>query len=66
MKRRGFALLLATSVLAVAIACRKIFWRPAAALAGALPRGVRLDPLYDFVRAAAYLDGYRRALRRSP
>ena len=51
--------------LAVAIACRKIFWRPAAALAGALPRGVRFDPLYDFVRAAAYLDGYRRALRRS-
>ncbi|MGH2571490.1 MAG: glycosyltransferase family 2 protein, partial [bacterium] len=51
--------------LAVAIACRKMFWRPAAALAGALPHGVRCDPLYDFLRAAAYLDGYRRALRRS-
>lgn len=50
--------------LAVAVACRGVFWRPAAALAEALPRRLRLDGLYDFVRAAAYLDGYRRALRR--
>jgi glycosyltransferase involved in cell wall biosynthesis len=51
--------------LAVAIACRRLFWGTAAALAGALPRGVRWDPLYDFLRAGAYLDGYRRALRRN-
>ena len=50
--------------LLVAITCRGLFWRPAAALAEALPRGLRLDALYDFVRAAAYLDGYRQALRR--
>lgn len=50
--------------IAAAIACRAVFWRPAAALAEALPRGWRLDALYDFVRAAAYLDGYRRAIRR--
>ena len=33
------------------------------ALAGSLPAFVRADPLFDFVRAAAYLDGYRRSLR---
>lgn len=49
--------------IAAALACRPLFWRPAAALAGALPAFVRADSLFDFVRAAAYLDGYSRALR---
>jgi glycosyltransferase involved in cell wall biosynthesis len=49
--------------LAAAVAFRPILWRPAARLAGALPAGVRVDFLFDFVRAAAYLDGYRHALR---
>jgi glycosyltransferase involved in cell wall biosynthesis len=48
---------------ACALACRKAFWGPAAALGQLLPRGVPAAPLYDFVRAAAYLDGYRAALR---
>jgi glycosyltransferase involved in cell wall biosynthesis len=45
------------------VACRPFFWRPAAALAAILPGPVRADFLFDFVRAAAYLDGYRRSLR---
>ncbi len=49
--------------LAAALVCRPAVWRTAAALGGALPRGRRADALFDFVRAAAYLDGYRRALR---
>jgi glycosyltransferase involved in cell wall biosynthesis len=48
---------------ACAVACRRTFWGPAAVLGQALPRGLRADALYDFVRAAAYLDGYRAALR---
>ncbi|HMB69744.1 MAG TPA: hypothetical protein VKU85_10550, partial [bacterium] len=48
---------------ACAVVCRKSFWGPAAALGQALPRGVPAAPLYDFVRAAAYLDGYRARLR---
>jgi len=55
---------LVVSKLAATLLCRRLFWGPAAVLAGTLPAGVRLDALYDFARAAAYLDGYRRALRR--
>lgn len=48
---------------ACAVLCRRAVWGPAAALGQALPRGVPAAPLYDFVRAAAYLDGYRAAIR---
>ncbi len=44
------------------VLCRRLFWAPAAELAERLPRFLRCDPLFDFVRAAAYLDGYRRAV----
>jgi glycosyltransferase involved in cell wall biosynthesis len=49
--------------LAARIACRPLFWRPAAVIAGTLPGWARADRLFDFVRACAYLDGYRRSLR---
>ncbi len=42
---------------------RPLFWRPAARVGQALPSGFRIDTLFDFVRAAAYLDGYGRAVR---
>lgn len=42
---------------------RPLFYRPAAALAEALPAWVRADLLFDYVRAASYLDGYRRHLQ---
>jgi hypothetical protein len=45
------------------LACRPLFWKPAAAIAALLPGVVRADFLFDFVRACAYLDGYRSALR---
>jgi hypothetical protein len=45
------------------LACRPFMWRPAAAIAQVLPGSIRADFVFDFVRAAAYLDGYRRALR---
>jgi glycosyltransferase involved in cell wall biosynthesis len=44
------------------LACRPFVWGPAAAIAAKLPGFVRADFVFDFVRAAAYLDGYRRAL----
>lgn len=47
-----------------ALACRRTFWGPSAALGEVLPAWLRVDGLYDFVRASAYLDGYRAALRR--
>jgi glycosyltransferase involved in cell wall biosynthesis len=50
--------------LVVSAVCRRMFWAPAARVGGWLPRGVRFDALFDFVRAAAYLDGYREAIRR--
>jgi hypothetical protein len=49
--------------IAARIVCRPLVWRPAAALAGALPGWARADRLFDFVRACAYLDGYGRAVR---
>jgi len=49
--------------LAARMACRPLVWRPAAVIAGALPGWARADRLFDFVRACAYLDGYRRSLR---
>ena len=49
--------------LAVRILCRRSFWAPAAWIADRLPSGLRFDPLFDFVRAASYLDGYGRAVR---
>ena len=52
--------------IAVAVTCRRMFWRPAAALGERWPRGWRCDVLFDFVRAAAYLDGYRRSTRSRP
>ncbi len=51
--------------LAASLACRPLVWKPAAALAAQLPAFVRADFVFDFVRAAAYLDGYRRSLRES-
>jgi glycosyltransferase involved in cell wall biosynthesis len=42
---------------------RPLVWRAVARLGQALPAGVRADFLFDFVRAAAYLDGYGRAVR---
>jgi glycosyltransferase involved in cell wall biosynthesis len=49
-----------------AVLCREFLWRPAAFVADRIPRGLRADALFDFVRAAAYLDGYRASLRRRP
>lgn len=46
--------------------CRGTLWKPAALVADRIPRGVRIDPLFDLVRAAAYLDGYRVSLRSRP
>ena len=51
--------------LLVSLTCRRSFWGPAASLAERLPPTVRADFLFDFVRAAAYLDGYRSALKGS-
>jgi glycosyltransferase involved in cell wall biosynthesis len=55
---------LAAKKLACFLLCRRSFWAPAARLGEALPRGVPAETLFDFVRAAAYLDGYRAAVRR--
>jgi glycosyltransferase involved in cell wall biosynthesis len=46
------------------LVCHRTFWAPAARLGALLPAALPVHALYDFVRAAAYLDGYRRALRR--
>jgi glycosyltransferase involved in cell wall biosynthesis len=51
--------------LACALLCRKAFWVAAATLGEVLPRALAPDALFDFVRAAAYLDGYRASLRSS-
>lgn len=48
---------------AAAIVCRRSFWGPAAWIGERIPAGVRADVLFDFVRASAYLDGYRHATR---
>jgi glycosyltransferase involved in cell wall biosynthesis len=48
---------------AALVVCRPLVWRPAAWLAGRLPSWMRADGLFDFVRACAYLDGYRQSLR---
>jgi hypothetical protein len=45
------------------LVCRRAFWRSLSALADSLPAGVRVDVLFDLIRASAYLDGYARALR---
>ena len=47
------------------IFCRRTFWEPAAHLAAVLPGFVRADALFDFVRASAYLDGYRQHLEKT-
>jgi glycosyltransferase involved in cell wall biosynthesis len=49
--------------IACTVLCRRTLWAPAAALGEILPGWCRADALYDFVRAAAYLDGYRASLR---
>jgi hypothetical protein len=61
--RAGEGAGLAVRRLLVRILCRRLFWAPAAQLADRLPSALRFDPLFDFVRAAAYLDGYRHAVR---
>ncbi|GJM44334.1 MAG: hypothetical protein DHS20C21_11760 [Gemmatimonadota bacterium] len=45
----------------VRLLCRRLFWLPAAHVAEHWPRALRVDALFDFVRAAAYLDGYRHS-----
>jgi glycosyltransferase involved in cell wall biosynthesis len=52
--------------LAARVLCRPLFWRNAARLAARLPAGARADFLFDFIRAAAYLDGYRRSRGPAP
>ena len=49
--------------LAARLLFRPFWWRPAARIGQALPSGMRADFLFDFVRAAAYLDGYGQAVR---
>jgi glycosyltransferase involved in cell wall biosynthesis len=56
---------LAAKKIAVRVLCRRSFWEPAAWLGGALPAGLAANAFFDFVRAAAYLDGYRAAIRGS-
>ena len=46
---------------AMRLLSRRAFWEPAALVGEHLPRGLRWDALFDFVRASAYLDGYRRS-----
>lgn len=46
--------------------CRRSVWAPAAFVADRLPPSLRVDAIFDFVRATAYLDGYRVSLRRRP
>jgi hypothetical protein len=46
---------------AARVVCRRSFWGPAAWIGERLPGGLRVHPLFDFVRLAAYLDGYRQA-----
>ncbi len=60
--RRGDGMGRAVMKAGAFVACRPFVWRPAAAIAARLPASVRADFLFDFVRAAAYLDGYRHAL----
>ena len=45
---------------------RRVFWEPAAFVGAHLPSGLRWDALYDFTRAAAYLEGYRHAREERP
>jgi len=52
---------LAARKAAMRVLARRSFWAPAAFVGQHLPRGLRCDALFDFVRAAAYLDGYRHA-----
>jgi glycosyltransferase involved in cell wall biosynthesis len=52
---------LAAKKLVVALLARRIFWAFAAALGDRLPARLRWHGLFDFVRAGAYLEGYRRA-----
>jgi glycosyltransferase involved in cell wall biosynthesis len=59
---RDGAALVARKVIARIVA-RRAFWEPAARLGEHLPAALRWDALFDFVRAAAYLDGYRHARR---
>lgn len=61
--RDGFAI--AARKRAARLLARRAFWEPAARLGSALPAFVRADALFDFVRAAAYLDGWRRARERT-
>jgi glycosyltransferase involved in cell wall biosynthesis len=62
LRRDGLGL--AAKKVACLLLCRRSFWAPAARLGEALPRGAGAEALFDFVRAAAYLDGYRAAMRR--
>jgi glycosyltransferase involved in cell wall biosynthesis len=54
---------LALRRLAVRVLCRRAFWAPLAWVAQWWPRALRVDLVFDFVRAASYLDGYGRAAR---
>lgn len=54
---------LALRRLAVRALCRRAVWAPLAWIAQWWPRALRVDFLFDFVRAASYLDGYRQAAR---
>lgn len=58
---RGDGAALAVRKALARVFARRAFWEPAAFLGERLPRGVRWDGLYDFIRAAAYLEGYRRS-----
>lgn len=61
--RDGFAA--AARKRAARLVARRALWEPAARIGSLLPAFVRADALFDFVRAAAYLDGWRRARERS-
>ena len=39
-------------------------WLPLSHVAEHWPRALRVDLLFDVVRASAYLDGYGRAVRK--
>jgi glycosyltransferase involved in cell wall biosynthesis len=58
----GFGL--AARKLALRVLARRMFWGAAAVLGDSLPEGVRWHGLFDFMRASAYLDGYRQAAAR--
>ena len=46
---------------AMRLLARRAFWEVGARFGAVLPGALRADPLFDFVRASAYLDGYRRS-----